>query len=268
MRRTLAVAITTSLLYPVCARAADEPFIGPLTRAAIQRAAVEATTAARSESHSEARSKLSNWSRVTQLQPGRDIILTGAGFERAQRYLLRADESGLTVLNVNSPELSDDVRKTLISTAADHPDYFFEAHDGATFQLRPPVRLSRTGVLIRLSPAGIVVGGRSVADLEQVVQHVAKEDLGELFVNRKHLGDHMRRGLVIGAIAGALGGAVLAHCEPGAELCWSASQRAVLGAVAGVYVGFPLGTVIGLIAPRSPDVIYRAPVGVVVPVAR
>jgi hypothetical protein len=254
----LAAAIAVGLLPAIWVQAADEPFIGPLTRAAIQRAAVDATAASPSESRSGGRSNMSNWSRVTGLRPGGEIILTSAGVQRAKRYLLRTDESGLTVLNVYGLELPDDVRKTLISTAAEHPDYFFEVHDGATFQLKGPIRLRRAGVLIHLSPAGVVVGGRSVADLEHVVQHVAKEDLVEVSVNRKHLGDHMRRGLVIGAIAGALGGIGLARCEPGAE-CWSASQRAVLGAVAGVYVGFPVGTVIGLIAPRSPDVIYRAP---------
>jgi hypothetical protein len=252
-----AVTLVVGLLSALGAQAADEPFIGPLTRAAIQRAAVDATAASPSEARSDGRSNMSDWSRVTRLRPGGEIMLTSAGVQRAKRYFLRADESGLTVLNVNGLELPDDVRETLISTADKHPDYFFEVHDGATFQLKRPVGLRRLGVLIQLSQAGVVVGGRSVADLEQVVEHVAKEDLIELFVNKKHLGDHMRRGLVIGAIAGAIGGA-LARCEP-VEECWSPSQRAVLGAVAGVYVGFSLGTVIGLIAPRSPDVIYRAP---------
>ena len=61
------------------------------------------------------------WSRVGQLPPGSEIIVTVKGSPPARRYFVSGDESGLTVLNLAQAELG---RATSINQQR-HREWFF-----------------------------------------------------------------------------------------------------------------------------------------------
>jgi hypothetical protein len=256
MTRTLiAFAITVNVLQSVYALAADEPFIGPLARAAIHQAAVEGG-ASHAESPANRGDRLSDWSHVENLKPGTSIILDTATLVRASCFLLRADGSGLVVLNVSDASIPDSVRNTLLEAAIVHPNYFLEARDGASFRLDPTVR-RHAAVPLQLSQTGVALGDRRLADLDQIVENVARRDVEELRTPKKHFWQHVRRGAAIGAIGGALiGGYAAATCVPGSEYC-DVAPMALAGAILGAGIGVEYGTLIGAVAPKSPELIYR-----------
>jgi hypothetical protein len=72
-------------------------------------------------------------------------------------------------------------------------------------------------------------------------------------VRRKHIGSHSRRGFLIGAAAGAGVGAGIAASDSGDPELGLVGAGALFG---GVY-GLGVGTVVGILAPRSPDVIFH-----------
>jgi hypothetical protein len=191
-----------------------------------------------------------DWSRVLTLTPGREIVLSAGRYSRSKQRLLSADSTGLTVLNVGDPAISKEVRNLLVSTAAQHPTYFADADRGAQFVLSK-------GVL--LGPAGVFQAGRRLFDIAHVVERVPRDDVMEVSILKKHIGQHAKRGLLIGAAAGALvGGIGASTCGPDTEPGYcNVGGMTAAGALLGGLMGLEYGTIIGIIVPRSPDVIYR-----------
>ena len=91
------------------------------------------------------------------------------------------------------------------------------------------------------------------------VEHIARTDLAEISVLGKHVGRHTHRGLLVGGIVGAaIMGTTFAQlgCGSSAFECLAVE---VVAAAGGAGYGALIGGVVGSVAPRSPDVIYRAP---------
>lgn len=193
---------------------------------------------------------LSDWSPVAAINPGDEIVLTTVRAPRVKRRLLRADGASLTILNVDDPAISPDVREALEDAGEDHPGYFAQASAGGRFALTKHVRLG---------PDGVFEDDRRLFDVVHVTEMVPRDDVIEVGVMGKHVWRHSRRGLLIGAGAGAVVGAITAlGCDPKGEADYcNVGGMAGFFAIGGGGIGLELGTVIGAIAPRTPDVIYR-----------
>jgi hypothetical protein len=237
--------MTLVLCFPSGVTAATDARPGPLMRAAL--ASLEAD-----QKSSPPRSGKSprDWSRVVQIRPGDEIVLTVRGSLPATDRLLRADEDGLTVLDTRDPSLPARVRRTLVEAAASRPRALAAAQSG---EQHLPQR-------VRVSPAGLFFEEQRVADLADVIKTVPRQQVADVSVRRKHVGTHSLRGLLIGAgIGAAVGGAGAASCDPTGEKGYcNVPTMAGAGAVVGGVFGLEIGFVVGLVAPPSPDVIYHA----------
>jgi hypothetical protein len=193
---------------------------------------------------------LSAWSRIFSLEPGTEILLYRAGSPLRKQRLLDADEAGLTILNVDDPAIPSVVSGVLVSTARDHPEYFEAAQVGRQFALSKGVRLG---------PDGVFYANRRLFDIAHVMESVPRDDVVEVSVLAKHIGEHARRGVLIGGVAGAtILGLLATSCSPHGEPGYcNVAGMAVMGAVMGGVMGLEYGTIVGLVAPRSPNVIYR-----------
>jgi len=191
----------------------------------------------------------SDWSRVVRLERGREITLTSVGSQSGKRYLVNADAAGLTIVDVDHLAVSDSARDVLVDAARHHPEYFGRAQGGGVVLL---------GKDVRLGPDGAFQRDRKIADLAQIARSIPRSDVVEISVLAKHVGRHTWRGALIGAIVGAtVAGAGAASCRPGSE-CYSVPGLAAAGALIGGVYGTGIGAIVGAVAPRSPNVIYRA----------
>jgi hypothetical protein len=234
--------LVTSTL-PVAAQDRMESAPGPIARA-IAREAVRLTVDPRAGSADV------EWSRVRKLAPGTEIIVTVEGSQPGGRYVVRADESDLTVLNVADPPLPAPAKDVLRGVASNHPEYFSAAQQGETFVLEKSVHLRLDGVF---------VGDRKVADLGQVVENVARNDVAEIKTRQKGRGVWGHLGLLGGYFVGAMSGGVVAGFACQAAV---GRDRCDTGAfLTGMLVGGIAGGVYGSRAANreTEDVIYRAP---------
>ncbi len=202
----------------------------------------------------------SNWSRVRGLAPGTEVIVTVHGSQPGTRYVVLADESELTVLNLTDPKLPAVARDALHDVATHHPEYFPRVQKGGQFVLDKNVRVG---------PDGVFMADRKVADLGQVIENIARNDVAEISALAKPVWSSVERGARIGAWAGLATGAVaLAISANGGSQCGSgcniptglAAPLVVFGgAAAGRGIGAIIGAVGGATRAKTQDVIYRAP---------
>jgi hypothetical protein len=165
--------------------------------------------------------------------------VTVKGSQPGSRYVVMADDSGLTVLNLTDPTLPAASTRVLRDLASHHPEYFAAMQKGGTFG-EDSVRVGRDGVF---------VADRKVADLGQVVETIARNDVTEIS------GPVVARGSVLGAVLGGyLGFAVGAVPGLGGApeiLAWAL----LIGSVAvGGFLGFRWSS------HETEGVIYRATV--------
>jgi hypothetical protein len=128
----------------------------------------------------------SNWSRVSQLAPGAELMVTTRGSQPRSRHFVVADELALIVLNLTLPALPTTSTRVLREMASQHPEYFAAVQKGGTLA-QADVRIGRDGLFVANS---------RIADLEQVVERFARNDVSEI------RGPVVARGSVIGAVLG------------------------------------------------------------------
>jgi len=178
------------------------------------------------------------WSRVGELAPGTDVMVTVKALPPRDRYFVLADEFAVTVLSLADATLPDSSRRTLRDMASHHPEYFAAMQTGGTFG-QDNVRVGRDGVF---------VANRKIAELGQVVETIARTDISEI------RGPVIARGSVPGVILGgwlgfgvgvvpALGGAT-------AVVAWPLLIGSVAG---GGLLGFRWSS------HETEGIIYRAP---------
>jgi len=239
---TTPVDASTDWIVPV-AESGMTSTPGPIARAV-------AREAARLTADRRAGSADLDWSRLHKLAPGTEIIMTVGGSQPEGRYVVRVDESGLTVLNVTSLPLPPAVKSVLRSVASSHPDYLSAAQQGGTFVLEQSVRLRLDGVF---------VGDRKIADLGQVIETIARDDVAEIKTRKKgrgvwgHLGPI--GGYFVGAISGGVVAGVVCQAAAGRDRCDSGAFLTGMlgGGIAGGVYGFRAAN------RETDDVIYRAP---------
>ncbi len=189
------------------------------------------------------------WARVRTLQQGRAITVTSRGSQSATRYFLSADDSGLTVLNLTDPTIPAAAARTLRELASRHGEYLEGAATGRTFLLDN----------LRLESARVFVGNRKVADLNDLIETRARQDVAEVATRQKGRGVWGHLGALGGLFAGGMTGGYVAGfaCQPaiGRERCDSGAFLAGMlgGGIAGAMHGFRAAN------RETEDVIYRAP---------
>ncbi len=195
------------------------------------------------------RSKQSDWSRVRAVQEG-EIVLTLYGAPPARRYVVRgtASEAGLTVLDVTDPNIPREVRNAMLRLASQPDNHLRLARPGRTVDLNKRVRLAGGAVLL---------DGRKVIELEQVVQDVPRSRVAE--IARMHSGTG--QGMGWGTLAGTTIGLALVLSSCGTN--WNKETHScgnLDGAlpVVGAVWGFAIGGVAGA-ATRVSSVVYRGP---------
>jgi hypothetical protein len=239
---TLVLCLVTSTLS-VGAQDRMESAPGPIARA-VAWEAVQLT------GDRQAASTDIEWSRVRKLAPGSEIILTIKGSPPGDRYVVRADGSDLTVSNVAYPGLPAAAKDVLRGVAADHPEYFLTAQRGGTIVLEKSLRLGRDGVF---------ASDRKVADIGQVVETIARNDVADIRARRKGRGVWGFLGPLGGYFVGAMSGGYVAGfaCQAAAG-----PDRCDTGAfLTGMVVGGIVGGGYGIRAANreTEDVIYHAP---------
>jgi hypothetical protein len=216
---------------------------GPIARAIVREAA-------RLTVDRRAGSADLEWSRVRRLSAGTEVIVTVEGSQPRGRFIVRADDSGLTVLNVTDLPLPAAVKSVLRGVASRHPDYLLAAPQGGTFVLEQSVRLR---------PDGVFVDDQKVADLGQVIETIARDDIAEIKTRKKgrgvwgHLGP--LGGYFVGAMSGGVVAGIVCQAAAGRDRCDSGAFLTGMlgGGIAGGVYGFRA-------ANRETDnIIYRAP---------
>jgi hypothetical protein len=240
MKSALSLTLIASLLgsaLPVAAQDRMESTAGPIARAVAREAVRLATEPAWSGIQQASGTAESDWSRVRKLAAGTEAVVTVKGSQPGQRYFVRADESDLTVLNLTDPTLPRAAMRVLPDMASNHPEYF-TAQKGAFVDKE-----------VRVGPDGVFVADRKVADLGQIVERIARNDVAEI------RGPVRVRGSVHGAILGSLllgssFGLAFGTSASSAALGWSLLTGLT---VVGGFLGYRVSS------HKAEGVIYRAP---------
>jgi hypothetical protein len=256
MRKTLACVCVIALLPTgVLGQAPGEP--PPLPEpSALSRSIASAIAAARSAppapplASDQDRNRVSDWSRVQQLQPGTEATLTLTGSPAAKVRLLVASDDAVFVLRPGGPKVPDRVSRALIATGRQWPAVF---SGGVTYAPADGVRVA---------DGGVFDGNRRVADLAQVVQRAPREDVREIRVAGKRKGNKRMAaiGAAVGAGAGLLVGAFVGLSMGDKDCRTSCSDEKVLVGLSVIGLPIALG-VLGYYGGSHTvgGMIYRAP---------
>jgi len=163
---------------------------------------------------------LNDWSRVRELEPPAEIVLTTRVAGGSTRVFVTADDSRVVVLNLGSSGLTPRSARALRAIAVQHPDAFSPGATGSFVQ--DDVRIGRDGVF---------VADRKVAEFQDIVETIARDDVVAID------GPVVARGSVAGAtLGGWLGFAV--GVVPGLGGVGVAAWPIAIGSVAlGAYLG-------------------------------
>lgn len=190
-----------------------------------------------------------NWSTVRKFEPGSEITISIERSQPVTRHFVSADDTSLTVLNLTDSTLATATERALREIASQHPEHLQGAAKGGTFLLNN----------VRLTPAGVFVADRKVADLRRVVETTARTEVAEITIRRKgrgiwgHLGP--LGGYFAGAMAGGYGAGFVCQAAAGRDRCDTGAF------LTGMLVGGIAGGAYGFHAARreTEDVIYRVP---------
>jgi hypothetical protein len=185
---------------------------------------------------------------VLRVAPGTEVIVTVQGAQPERRYLVRAGESDLTLLNVDDPAIPSAVRRLLLDIASTHAADLADAPNGHTFIEKS----------VRVGPDGVFVADRKVGDLAEIVRTIPRASVVEI------RGPERTRGSKLGAVIGAAGGffvGTVSALNLAVKQCGrSCDDERVLIALS--LVGLPIGGgILGYKAFSHPtqDFIYSAP---------
>ena len=112
--------------------------------------------------------RLDDWTRVGELVPPEDVIVSTRQLQAATRVFVAADDDRLVVLNLTSSALTPASRRTLRAMAGQHPEAFSTSGAGSVVQ--DGVRVGRDGVF---------VADRRIGAFEETVETIARGDVIE-----------------------------------------------------------------------------------------
>ena len=211
------------------------PLSRAITREAVRLAtAAESTTTVVETVQKGGTPARSDWSRVSRLTPGSEVVVTVKGSQPTTRNFVLADEADLVVLNLADPTIPRAATRVLLDLTSHHPEYFAGTPKAAVF-VSDDVRVGRDGVF---------VAGRKIADLGQIVEHIAHDDVVEIKRLVRTGGSVPRAALW--AAAGYFGGGMAGGLIGGAGDA-GFGGKGLGGAMVGILVGAPIGTIWGAV---------------------
>lgn len=127
------------------------------------------------------------WSRVRQLAPAAEVVITLKGSQARSRLFLAADESSVSVLHLGLAALSSEAARSLRDIAVHDPERLVTLQKGGAFE-RGRVRIGRDGVF---------VDQRRIAAFDEVMETIARDTVTQID------GPVVERGSAAGIILGA-----------------------------------------------------------------
>jgi hypothetical protein len=172
MTSALSVTLIVCLVASGIPVAAQEPSpIAPTISRQVGRLVAPATSSSVQKASTAASP---DWSRVRKLEPGAEVMLTVEGsmpvgglVPPSKRYFVLASDSELTVLNLTNPLLPVTATRALRKMASHHPERLAAAQKRHVFV--------ENGV--RVGPDAVFMADQKVADLNEVVQTIARTDI-------------------------------------------------------------------------------------------
>jgi hypothetical protein len=128
-------------------------------RTAAQPVAESVIVSARLSAEPEDRDAM--FKRAQRFDPGTRVTVTVAGAAPAERYFVRLDAVELIVLKLDAPGLP---KRQLLSMASDNPAWMVATS-----------KMTYKDNNLRVGPDGVFVKDRKLADLAEVVEHIARE---------------------------------------------------------------------------------------------
>jgi hypothetical protein len=182
---------------------------------------------------------------VRKLTAGTEVVVTVQGSQPSKRYVVQADDSDLTVLNLTDPTLPRAARRALLDMASNQPEYF-KGQKGAFVDKE-----------VRVGPDGVFVADRKVADLGQIVERIPRTDVSEIRSPVRTSGSvgSTVTGVAVGSGLGLVGFFSVFDC-PGQGNCgaWQLRRSSLLWApIVGGFSGY------WATRHKTEHVIYRAP---------
>ena len=188
----------------------------------------------------------SNWSVLTNVHPGTEVMMTVGKARYRNRYLVGTSETEVTVLNLRDPWLPPVARETLWHLATYEPAYLLDV-SAKEFAHRD----------VRVRNGAIFQAGDKLIDLSRMIERFPRDDVKEIKRAPRSTAAQVY-GMIAGGIVGTIGLGMLGHRE--------FEHHKGVGAILGVTTGFALGPgfgrLLGSLIDRnteSDDLIYRAP---------
>jgi len=186
----------------------------------------------------------SNWSVLTNVHPGTEVMMTVGQARYRNRYLVGTSETEVTVLNLRDPWLPPVARETLWHLATYEPAYLLEV-SAKEFAHRD----------VRVRNGAVFQSGEKLIDLSRMIERFPRDDVKEIKrAPRTSAGQAL--GMIAGGLTGAIAGAMFGH----REFKHYKPAGAILVGFSGTFFGTGLGQLIGsLFDPQPTALIYRAP---------
>lgn len=241
MKSTLSLALLVVLVGSTIPLTGQERALGPIARSLAHQAVQLAADP--QGSIVDAR-----WSRVRNLAPGTEIILTTRGAPSSRRYLVRTSDSELTILNLTDPSIPRAATRMLSDMVVHHADYLAGVRRGQYVDRD-----------LRVGPDGVFFANQKVADLSRIVETIARTAVTEVRTLARgrgfwgHLGP--LGGYFVGAMTGGVAAGFICRAAAGRNACDTGAFLAggVGGGIVGGVHGFRAAN------HESDDIIYRAP---------
>jgi hypothetical protein len=247
--RWLALVLVSTLA--VRAGTAEERIDGtaaPINRAITRESARLAAVPRGAEGRRVTAAEELGWSRVRKLEPGTEITVTAAGAASRTLYLLDADDSTITVLDLGGLTLAAPARSALQRLAASHPRHFTEPRASEAV---------RSDENVRLTSDGVFIADQKVAELERIVGRIPRSGVtsgvkgdrrpGSGWANRQPVATGALIGTAVGVVTA---GAFVASLSPKSGPCrdcaaWVLGLSIPLGGL-GAGTGAAVGALVGV----------------------
>jgi len=188
-------------------------------------------------------SEPSEWSVVTELHAGTEVMMQVRLARYTRRYLVAATDTDVTVLNLNDPWLPPPARETLRHLAFYEPQYLLGL-GGQDFVHRN----------VRVTSEAVFLDGKKLIDLSDTIQRFARADVNEIKrAPRTSTGQAL--GMFAGGLSGGIAGAMFGH----REFKHYKPAGAILVGFSGTFFGVGLGQLVGsLFDPQPKVLIFKA----------
>jgi len=211
----------------------------PVRQGVGQVLAIEMPSRASERPNSGAAPSETDWSRVVALRSGLKVVVTAEGTGALVRRIVIADDASIVVLNDGVNTVPPEVLRLCEDLATNQPKALAATLSGGNVEKSD----------LSLGPSGVVIGGRRVADLGDILTRLDRKAVIEIVADSETDPAKKRKGMafIVAGFASMAVGAAFKNPEAGPGVGW--------------FIGVPL-VVVGIVVrhesgPRG--LIYRRP---------